>query len=78
MKSSFSRSFYTGALILLVSLAMVGVSYQQLVKDYLTDTTFSRLERDAESISHLAASYAEFISESECGHQPFRVGYYRV
>ena len=58
MKSSFSRSFYTGALILLVSLVMVGVSYQQLVKDYLTDTTFSRLERDAESISHLAASYA--------------------
>ena len=54
MKSSFSRSFYTGALILLVSLVMVGVSYQQLVKDYLTDTTFSRLERDAESISHLA------------------------
>lgn len=53
MKSSFSRSFYTGALILLVSLVMVGVSYQQLVKDYLTDTTFSRLERDAESISHL-------------------------
>ena len=42
MKSSFSRSFYTGALILLVSLVMVGVSYQQLVKDYLTDTTFSR------------------------------------
>ena len=58
LKSSFSRSFYTGALILLVSLVMVGVSYQQLVKDYLTDTTFSRLERDAESISHLAASYA--------------------
>ena len=77
MKSSFSRSFYTGALILLVSLVMVGVSYQQLVKDYLTDTTFSRLERDAESISHLAAG-SEFISESECGYQPFRVGYHRV
>ncbi len=58
MKSSFSKNFYTGAMILLLSLTVLGASYQQLVKDYLTDTTFTRLERDAETISHLAASYA--------------------
>ena len=57
MKSSFGRSFYTGAMILLLSLTMLGASYQQLVKEYLTDTTFTRLERDAEAVSHLAASY---------------------
>lgn len=58
MKSSFSKNFYTGAMILLLSLTVLGASYQQLVKEYLTDTTFTRLERDAGTISHLAASYA--------------------
>ena len=58
MKSSFSRIFYTAALILLVALTMLGASFQQLVKDYLTETTFSRLDKDAQIISHLAASYA--------------------
>ena len=58
LKSSFSRIFYTAALILLVALTMLGASFQQLVKDYLTETTFSRLDKDAQIISHLAASYA--------------------
>ncbi len=69
MKSSFGRSFYTGALILLLSLTMLGASYQQLVKDYLTDAAFSRLERDAEAVSHLAASYAEGEEDAESGLQ---------
>ena len=67
MKSSFGRSFYTGALILLLSLTMLGASYQQLVKEYLTDTTFTRLERDAESISHLAAAYAAGNDDVDAG-----------
>ena len=58
LKSSFSRIFYTAALILLVALTMLGASFQQLVKDYLKETTFSRLDKDAQIISHLAASYA--------------------
>ena len=44
MKSSFGRVFYAAALILLVALTMLGVSFQQLVKNYLTKTTFSRLD----------------------------------
>ena len=67
MKSSFGRSFYTGALILLLSLTMLGASYQQLVKEYLTDTTFTRLERDAEAISHLAAAYAAGSDDVDAG-----------
>ncbi|MGM9604697.1 MAG: histidine kinase dimerization/phospho-acceptor domain-containing protein, partial [Faecousia sp.] len=58
LKSSFGRIFYAAALILLVALTMLGASFQQLVKDYLTETTFSRLDKDAEIISHLASSYA--------------------
>ena len=67
MKSSFGRSFYTGALILLLSLTMLGASYQQLVKDYLTDSAFSRLERDADAISHLAASYEAGAEDMDAG-----------
>ena len=58
MKTSFGRIFYTAALILLLALTMLGASFQQLVKNYLTETTFSRLDKNAQVISHLAASYA--------------------
>ena len=58
MKSSFGRVFYAAALILLVALTMLGVSFQQLVKNYLTESTFSRLDQDAEVLSYLASSYA--------------------
>ena len=58
MKTSFGRIFYTAALILLLALTMLGTSFQQLVKNYLTETTFSRLDKNAQVISHLAASYA--------------------
>ena len=58
VKSSFGRVFYAAALILLVALTMLGVSFQQLVKNYLTESTFSRLDQDAEVLSHLASSYA--------------------
>ena len=58
MKSSFCRVFYAAALILLLALTMLGVSFQQLVKNYLTESTFSRLDQDAEVLSHLASSYA--------------------
>lgn len=58
MKSSFGRSFTTAALILLVALTILGTSFQRLVRDYLTNTTFDSLERNAKVISHLASSYA--------------------
>ena len=53
MKTSFGRIFYTAALILLLALTMLGASFQQLVKDYLTETTFTRLDQNAQIISHL-------------------------
>ena len=58
MKSSFTRSFSTVAAILLVALTVLGAALQILVKNFLTETTFSALEADARIISSLAASYS--------------------
>ena len=59
MKSSFGRSFSVFAGILLVALTVLGGSFQMMVQDYLMDTTFGRLEQDAELIANLATSYLE-------------------
>ena len=58
MKTSFSRSFSTVATILLLSLFVLGASFQMLVKEYLRETTVSGLQQDAQIIADLAASYA--------------------
>ena len=58
MKTSFSRSFSTIASILLLSLLVLGASFQLLVKEYLTENTVSGLQSDAEVIAELAASYS--------------------
>ena len=59
MKSSFGRSFSVFAGILLVALTVLGGSFQMMVQDYLMDTTYGRLEKDAQLIADLAASYLE-------------------
>ena len=58
MKTTFSRNFSTAASILLLALFVLGASFQMLVKEYLTDTTVSALQKDAQILSNLAASYA--------------------
>ena len=59
MKSTFGRSFSVFAGILLVALTVLGGSFQMMVQDFLTDTTFDSLEQDAQIIADLAASYVE-------------------
>ena len=59
MKSTFGRSFSVFAGILLVALTVLGGSFQMMVQDFLTDTTFDSLEQDAQIIAELAASYME-------------------
>ena len=59
MKSTFGRSFSVFAGILLVALTVLGGSFQVMVQDFLTDTTFDSLEQDAQIIADLAASYME-------------------
>ena len=58
MKSSFGRSFFTIATILLLSLVLLGTSFQMLINDYMTDNTISGLNQDAQILADLAAAYS--------------------
>ena len=58
MKTSFSRSFFTAATILLLALTILGASFQLQVTDYLEGRSASELKEDAEVIADLAASYS--------------------
>ena len=60
MKSSFSRAFTAVIIILLAALLLVGVSFQLLARDYLTDTAVEELKDDAEVIAGIAqAAYTD-------------------
>ena len=56
MKSSFGRSFFTAAAILLVAMTILGASFQIKVNQFLTDTTVSGLQQNADTIAELAAA----------------------
>ncbi len=58
MKSSFSRSFFTAATILLLALVVLGTSFQLQVNHYMEDSTVSGLQQDAAVIANLAAAYS--------------------
>ena len=58
MKSSFSRSFFTAATILLLALVVLGTSFQLQVNHYMEDTTVTGLQQDAAIIANLAAAYS--------------------
>ena len=57
MKTTYSRTFLTSMVVLLLALLAVGVFLRALLDDYLTDTAFSQLEKDARVISDLTAAY---------------------
>ena len=50
MKTTYSRTFVTATVVLLLSLLMVGIFLRALLDDYLTDSAFTRLEKDAQVI----------------------------
>ena len=58
MKSTFTRTFVTVTVILLVGLLSIGVFLRALLRDYLDETAYSQLEKDANVISGLASSYS--------------------
>ena len=58
MKTSFSRSFFTAATILLLALVVLGTSFQLQVNHYMEDATVTGLHQDAAIISNLAAAYS--------------------
>ena len=57
MKTTFSRTFFTYAVILLAALLLVGVSFQMLVRNYLTDKAIEGLKNDSSTIAQVAAAY---------------------
>ena len=58
MKSSFSRSFFTAATILLLALSVLGAAFQLQVNKYMEDSTVAGLQQDASIIANLAAAYS--------------------
>ena len=58
MKTTYSRTFLTSMVVLLLALLAVGIFLRALLDDYLTDTAYSRLERNARVISTLTAAYS--------------------
>lgn len=57
MKTTFSRTFFPAALILLTALLVVGTSFQMLVRNYLKEQAMDSLRGDAMMVSELAAAY---------------------
>ena len=58
MKTTFSRTFSTLVIVLLLALILVGISFQALVKNYLTDTTVTELQQNSTAIAELASAYS--------------------
>ncbi len=56
MKSTFSRTFSTLVLMLVLAFLTIGTSFQFLVKDYLTDNVVEDLRSDAQVIAQLVQS----------------------
>ena len=57
MKTTQSRSLFTTVIIFLLSLLILGGALQFLLEDYLTETTFDRLDQDSRVLAHLVAAY---------------------
>ena len=57
MRTTFSRTFFPAALLLLTALLLVGTSFQMLVKSYLNNQALDGLENDGKAIASLASAY---------------------
>ena len=57
MRSTFSRTFFPAAIILLAALLLLGTSFRALVEDFLQDNAVESLRSDASIISELASAY---------------------
>ena len=57
MKTTFSRSFFPAAIILLAALVLVGASFQVLVRNMMTKQSMDNLEDDCSAIRDMATAY---------------------
>jgi len=70
MRSTFSRTFFSAAMVLLLAMLLIGTSFQALVRDYLTDQAMEGLKNDGNAISALASAY---YTEGTLNHEDFLV-----
>lgn len=57
MKTAFSRTFFSFALILFAALLLVGLFFQLLAKHYLTDQAINSLKNNSTTIAQVASAY---------------------
>ena len=57
MRSTFSRTFFSAAMVLLMAMLLIGTSFQALVREYLTEQAMEGLQNDGNAISALASAY---------------------
>ena len=57
MKTAQSRTLFTTTMIFLLALLVLGGALQFLLEDYLTESTFRRLDRDSQVLTHLVSAY---------------------
>ena len=57
MRSTFSRTFFSAAMVLLMAMLLIGTSFQALVQEYLTEQAMEGLKNDGNAISALASAY---------------------
>ena len=70
MRSTFSRTFFSAAMVLLMAMLLIGTSFQALVREYLTDQAMEGLKNDGNAISALAAAY---YTDGSLTHEDFLV-----
>ena len=70
MRSTFSRTFFSAAMVLLLAMLLIGTSFQALVREYLTDQAMEGLKNDGNAISALAAAY---YTDGSLTHEDFLV-----
>ena len=57
MKTTFSRTFFPAAIVLMAALLLVGASFQLLVRNLMTRRIETNLKEDCATIANLAAGY---------------------
>ena len=57
MKTTFSRTFFPAAIILLAALLLVGASFQVLVRNMMTKQSMENLKSDCSTIRDMASAY---------------------
>ena len=70
MRSTFSRTFFSAAMVLLLAMLLIGTAFQALVRHYLTDQATESLKNDGNAIAALASAY---YTEGSLTHQDFLV-----